>query len=260
MGNIQMSLGYADNIDSSTSSNSLYVDVKELTSSDNLSSISDVVNITIDDGQQIRIGVSADSKEVEFKNRSVDKTSIVESQDNGISISEITELAKVIEEEKEAEKALALQRAKEAASNYTETNTQGGLVDISNPDENYTGRAIEVTGSDRDILERLVQGEAGNQGFIGAALVAQCIRDMYVTGGFTSVDSVRRNCGYSGSLKVEPSQTVKDAVSYIFDQGGYAVKHRILYFYAPKYSAGSFHNTQNNIINYKDHRFFDRWK
>ena len=102
-------------------------------------------------------------------------------------------------------------------------------------------------------------GEAGNQGFEGAALVAQCIRDMYITGGFSSVESVRTNCGYSGRLTTAPNQDVLDAVSFIFDEGGYAVKHRILYFYNPAYSAGRFHESQNLIIQYKNHKFFDRW-
>lgn len=130
------------------------------------------------------------------------------------------------------------------------------LFGIGNPDSSYKSVSVRVTGKDRDVLERLVMGEAGNQGFEGAALVAQCIRDAMVYDGYGSVEEVRKTLKYSGSLEYEPSQDVLDAVEYIFDQGNCAVEHRILYFYSAN---GGWHETQNFIIQYKAHRFFDRW-
>ena len=226
--------------------------------------IAEVVNIEISDNQSIRVGLTEEYMNVNYASLEADTelSVMVNKSNNELYLADVINSIPQAEEElkREAEEArIAQAKAQLAARTYSESKTQGGLLDIANPDDGYSGRVIEVTGKDRDILEHLVMGEAGNQGFEGAALVAQCIRDMYIAGGFNSVDEVRRNCGYSGKLNNVPNQNVLDAVSYIFDKGGYAVKHRIFYFYAPRYSAGKFHETQNNIINYKDHKFFDRW-
>ena len=229
--------------------------------------IAEVVDIPVSDNQSIRIGLTEEYLNVNYSSLETDAelSVMVNKSNNELYVGDVVNnISKAEEElEREAEEArIAEAEAQLAKRTYSTTKTQGGLLDIAKPDPNYTGTAIKVTGSDRDILERLVMGEAGNQGFEGAALVAQCIRDMYLAGGFSSVDAVRRNCGYSGSLKRTPNQDVLDAVSYIFDQGGYAVKHRIFYFYSPANMSNGyskFHESQNNIINYKDHKFFDRW-
>ena len=243
-----------------------YINMEEISIAQD-SPIAEVVDIPISDDKSIRIGLTEEYLNVNYTSLGTDaESSVMYSKSNEeISVKDIIDNVSVAQEElkREAEEAeIARARAELAKRTYSTTRTQGGLMDIQNPDPSYTGTAIRVTGADRDILERLVMGEAGNQGFEGAALVAQCIRDMYLAGGFSSVDAVRRNCGYSGSLKRTPNQDVLDAVSFIFDEGGYAVKHRIFYFYSPANMSNGyskFHESQNNIINYKDHKFFDRW-
>ena len=136
------------------------------------------------------------------------------------------------------------------------TSQSNALIEISNPDENYYGHIVILEDSDRDLLEHLVMGEAGNQGMEGAALVAQAIRDTMVYKGFDSVAEVRKALKYSGSISKEPNQDVKDAVAFIFDQGGYAVRHKVLYFYAPKIVNSTWHESQTFIIEYGGHRFF----
>ena len=37
------------------------------------------------------------------------------------------------------------------------------------------------------MAERILMGEAGGEGYIGMALVAQCIRDTYVNGSYSSI-------------------------------------------------------------------------
>lgn len=135
-----------------------------------------------------------------------------------------------------------------------------GLVATDEPDPDYRHPAIRLTDEDRDLLQRLVMGEAGNQGYEGAALVAQAVRDAMVYDGYSSVAKVRSGLKYSAEIDHKPNQNVIDAVSYIFDQGGIAVQHRILYFYSgyPEVTA-KWHETQHLIVHYKDHRFFDRW-
>lgn len=133
------------------------------------------------------------------------------------------------------------------------------LIDISNPDTSYSGKSVALTQSDRDLLERLVMGEAGNQGYIGAALVAQAIRDTMYYRNVNSVQAVRDMYKYSGSISKTPNQDVLDAVSYIFDEGGYAVRHKVYYFYAPGAVRSSWHESQCFVIEYKGHRFFSTW-
>ena len=138
----------------------------------------------------------------------------------------------------------------------TPVDQSDALVNTEIADESYTGCKVELTPEDRDLLERLVQGEAGGEGYEGAALVAQAIRDTIVYKGYSSVAEVRTALKYSGSIKNPPNDNVKAAVAYIFDDGGIAVKHKIFYFYAPKYCAGEWHETQLFVVEHKGHKFF----
>lgn len=222
--------------------------------------VADVVNIPISEDKTIRVGVTSTAINTKYSSGSAESGLSISSSEEvkELEVKEVISLVDEVKEEIKAEES-ARAAAELKAKSYSETQTQGGLLDIANHDSSYTKRIVNITGKDRDILERLVQGEAGNQGFIGAALVAQAIKDLYIAGGFDSIESVRVNCGFSASLKGAPNQNVKDAVAYVFDQGGYAVQHRLFYFYAPKYSAGRFHETQNHILTYGGHKFFDRW-
>lgn len=143
------------------------------------------------------------------------------------------------------------------AKEYNKSLQGSALLEIDNPDVNYKGTSIALTAEDRDLLERLVMGEAGNEGYEGAALVAQAIRDTMVYKGYNSVAAVREGCKYSGRIDREPNNNVKRAVAFIFDEGGYAVRHKIFYFYAFKYTKSSWHETQPFVIQHGGHRFFD---
>ncbi len=143
----------------------------------------------------------------------------------------------------------------------SEIQSQGGLLDIDDPYETYNGGKVSVTGEDRELLECLIYGEAGNQGFIGICLVAQCMRDAMLYEGFDSIAELRTGFKYAGSITKGTSEEVKRAVKFIFDEGGYAVKHPILYFYAPANGVPNtkgFHESQEFVVQYKKSRFF--WK
>lgn len=133
----------------------------------------------------------------------------------------------------------------------------GYLMDIDNPDPNYVGYAVSLSDTDRDLAERMIMGEAGSTGYTGMALVAQCIRDTYVTGGYSSISQVLYQNGYYGSTSITPSATCKEVVSYIFDQGGSAVQHKLRVFYASNYCTSSWHEAQNFVCAYGYVRFFD---
>lgn len=135
----------------------------------------------------------------------------------------------------------------------------GYLINIANPDPNYTSYAIHLSDADRDLAERIIMGEAGSMGYNGMAVVAQSLRDAFVMGGYSDIASVIKNYGYYGSTSIKPSQSCKDVVNYIFDQGGSAVQHRVLVFYSTQYCSSSWHESQNFVCQIGSVRFFDFW-
>ena len=128
------------------------------------------------------------------------------------------------------------------------------LIEISEPELDYNPVPISV--EDRSLLEGLVMGESSGEGFEGAALVAQCIRDTMVEDNDFNTLSIKRNHGYYAGTGKEPSDDVKRAVAFIFDDGGYVVRHKIKYFYAPNVCSSPFHESQDFVIEYGGHRFF----
>ena len=146
----------------------------------------------------------------------------------------------------------------------TPTGRDSTLLEVRNAakhiDENYEGKSVKLSKHNRDLVERLVQGEAGAEGFIGAALVAQTIRDTMLEDNVYDLMTIKRTHGYSGGLTIEPNQEVLDAVAFIFDNGGYIVQHRLIYFYSPDNVKSSFHESQKFIIEHGGHRFFDEIK
>ena len=138
--------------------------------------------------------------------------------------------------------------------------TNDTLLKINKPDNSYTGTIVKLNKNDRYILEHLVMGEAGNQGFIGASLVAQTIRDTMITKNIKTVEEVRISHKYSGRIDIEPNKDVLDACKFIFDEGGCAVKSKLFYFYAPGVVKSKWHESQNFVVEYKGHRFFKPWK
>lgn len=131
------------------------------------------------------------------------------------------------------------------------------LLDISNPDPSYVGYSVSLNDEDRDMAERILMGEAGGEGYIGMALVAQCIRDTYVNGSYSSIAQLLKVNGYYGSTSITPSQTAKDVVNYIFDQGGSAVQHNIRIFYATNMCSSAWHEAQDFVVQYNYVRFFN---
>ena len=135
----------------------------------------------------------------------------------------------------------------------------GYLLAIDNPDTSYSTYHINLTDEDRQLLENLCYGEFGTGGFIGAALIAQAVKDAMCFDGYTTIPEVIRECRYDGSTTRGTSEECRQAVRYVFDDDGSAVQHRILYMYAPYLVNSSFHESQNFILSYQQIRFFDRW-
>ncbi|MBQ2570182.1 MAG: hypothetical protein II573_07290 [Ruminococcus sp.] len=123
----------------------------------------------------------------------------------------------------------------------------------------YACAKVTLTDEDRNLAERICMGEFGTGGFIGAALIAQCVKDAMCFEGYTSVADVISGNHYDGSVDIAPNEACRQAVRYIFDENHDAVQHRILYMYNPYLVQSSFHESQNFILSYAGVRFFDRW-
>lgn len=142
---------------------------------------------------------------------------------------------------------------------YAEQWDLGYLLAVDNPDTTYACAKVTLTDEDRDLLERLCYGEFGTGGFIGASLIAQCVKDAMCFDGYTSVEEVIRECRYDGSTEMGTNDECRQAVRYIFDENHDAVQHRLLYMYNPYMVQSAFHESQNFILSYAGVRFFDRW-
>lgn len=146
----------------------------------------------------------------------------------------------------------------ERDESYKQQWNNGYLLAIDAPDYNYNPQPVKLSDKDRDLAYRIVMGEMGGEGFVGASIVAQAIRDTMNLEGYTTIQEVIDNYGYVGSTKITPNQDSIDAVNFIFDQNGSAVQHRVLFFYAT-WITSDWHESQNFVCQYDCVRFFDRW-
>jgi hypothetical protein len=136
-------------------------------------------------------------------------------------------------------------------------NNKDAIIKIDNPDTRYCGYKVTLPPDQRDLLERLVTGEAGAT-YEGSLLVAQCIRDAIVCDNYKSIAQVRSALKYTGSINRGACENAKRAVAEIFDEGKVAVQHRIYYFYAPALVYSQWHETQYFVLEKDGHRYFDR--
>ena len=111
-----------------------------------------------------------------------------------------------------------------------------------------------ITPDERQLIERVVMGEAGNQGTTGQMLVAQCILNACEKDNIRPTKAVKKYqyAGYCDAVTDE----VRDAVANVFDAGEEITDEPILYFYAFKTTRSAWHERQVLVIEHKDHRFF----
>ena len=170
--------------------------------------------------------------------------------DDGQQVSEETKAC--IEETSQRlwEKEVEIQKA---ATKSLESQTlmipEINLPEIPEPQIRY-----ELTEAERAEVERVVMAECGAEPYEGIMAVAQCILNASEKSGLRPDEAVRA-FGYTATRKA-PSETVKQAVSAVFDDGKEVVEEYILYFYAPAWGNGSWHETQQFVIEIGGHRFF----
>lgn len=119
-----------------------------------------------------------------------------------------------------------------------------------------------ISEKDRYIIECIVAGEAKGESFKGMKLVAQCIMNAMMINNWDA-ETVRIQYKYSGwdpqleneNLKIW--EQIELAVSDVFDNGNLETQEPILYFYAPQYSSGTWHeNNLEYVLTEGGHKFF----
>lgn len=120
---------------------------------------------------------------------------------------------------------------------------------------------FNLTETDRKTIQYIVAGEAKGEPMEGKMAVAQCILNGMVKSGW-SAERVRIEYKYSGwddeleNTNSEAWAEVVEAVSRVFDDGELISDKPILYFYAPEYSSGKWHETLEFACELSNHRFF----
>ncbi|MBQ1830528.1 MAG: hypothetical protein II116_05705, partial [Ruminococcus sp.] len=141
---------------------------------------------------------------------------------------------------------------------------------LAEVDKNYKGKTYreikgrDLTSEERYRIEKIVHGEEGMYKK-GCYLIAQCIRDAIIYNHAEilklHLSSSQGGMGYEGYYTTEePGDWAKEAVKYVFDDGGIVARHRLMFMY--DVSGGFYsewHETQHFILQYKTTRFFDMW-
>ncbi len=231
---------------------------KEIELLSTMSSIENLVPIEISDAEITIKEYTARLAQMEYEEASVLAYEREQEELKNIPVETTFISLEEIEEEKEK-----IEKTNVVSKEMLEEDELDGIeksISQGKKDDTYQGQPVKLTKYNRDLVERLVFGEAGGEGFVGAVLVAQTIRDTMLMNDIYDTAKIIKMYAYSGSTRKGTSDTVKRAVSYVFDGGGYAVKHRLIYFYAPALCKSSFHESQKFIIEWKGHKFFDEVK
>jgi spore germination cell wall hydrolase CwlJ-like protein len=111
-----------------------------------------------------------------------------------------------------------------------------------------------LTEAERDLVERVVMAESGGESYKGQMLVAQCILNACEIDGIRPAKVVKKYV--YAKARPEPSDSVKRAVSAVFDKGETVTDEPIVYFYAPKIVKSEFHESQRFVLAEGNHKFF----
>ncbi len=127
------------------------------------------------------------------------------------------------------------------------------------PEAQKTNRSADrprynLTETERDLVERVVMAESGGESYKGQMLVCQCILNACEIDGIRPAEVIRKYV--YAKARPEPSDSVKRAVSAVFDKGDTVTDEPIVYFYAPALVKSEFHESQIFAIEEGGHKFF----
>lgn len=180
-----------------------------------------------------------------------------------------TEMASEVTKTTESQtKVVTTTNTTTSVEDTTENTTEKHIQDTTEPSTTQTPTTTTkpstesksefyLSDYERSVVECIVMGEAGGETHEGQVLVAQCLLNACLKENLQPSE-IRRRYQYSG-WNSNPSESVKNAVSAVFDDGYKATGEFILYFYSTKYGQGQWHETQKFVCEVGDHRFFAEW-
>lgn len=118
---------------------------------------------------------------------------------------------------------------------------------------------FSLSQDERYIVEQVVMRECGNEPYEGIVAVAQCIYNTAIYKEMSPAGVVSVPGQYASPSKEAANENVKMAVSQVFDLEEFCVEEPIMFFYAPKYSAGTWHESSPNLeyaCTIGGHKFF----
>ena len=118
---------------------------------------------------------------------------------------------------------------------------------------------FSLSGEERYIVEQVVMQECGHEPYEGIVAVAQCIYNTAIYKEMSPAGVVSVPGQYASPSKEAANENVKKAVSQVFDSEEFYVEEPIMFFYAPKYSAGTWHESSPNLeyaCTIGGHKFF----
>ena len=120
--------------------------------------------------------------------------------------------------------------------------------------EEETTIRYELTESEFNEVCEVVMAEAGGECYKGQRAVAQCILNASLKDDIRPTEAIKKY-KYTNYRKT-PSESVREAVRSVFVDGNKVTNEAILFFYAPKWSKGEWHETQKFVAEIGGHRFF----
>lgn len=167
-----------------------------------------------------------------------------------------TEIEEVVEIDSKIEIIDKVEMVKVEVEEVKEANvvTTEVVEEIEVVEEVKSEPVFYLSEKERRIAECIVMGESGAEPYKGQILVAQCLLNACLKDDMQPSE-VRKAYKYSG-WNSNPTESVKMAVSEVFDNGYKVTNEPILYFYAPDLCDSKWHETQRFVIEVGGHRFF----
>lgn len=121
----------------------------------------------------------------------------------------------------------------------------------------HTDKSVRypLTDEERNLIEHIVMSESGNtEPYEGQELIAQCILNACELNDIRPAEAAERYRYIAGSP--EPNDSVKAAVSAVFDDGVQVTDEPVLFYYNPDLTDCRWHETQEFVVEVGRHRFF----
>lgn len=119
-----------------------------------------------------------------------------------------------------------------------------------------------LSASERELVERCVTTEAGGESYKGQIAVAQVILNRARRNGQTVTEVIKAPNQFAYTSNRPTTQSVRDAVSAVFDDGETVFGNDVVYFCAPKYMSNKSYNNwikgKSYVVQIGVHKFFKK--